>query len=60
MTTITTEEYTGYSELSIDEAITDALEKVGKHRRVKVIETRSSQQGENQSQYQVTLTIQDD
>ncbi|OGV41160.1 MAG: hypothetical protein A3F46_09215 [Legionellales bacterium RIFCSPHIGHO2_12_FULL_42_9] len=60
MTIIKTEDYTGYSESSIDDAITDALEKAGKHRRVEVIETRSSQQGENQCQYQVTLTTQDD
>ena len=55
-----TEDYTGYSESSIGDAITDALEKVGKHKRIEVIETRSSKQGEDQCQYQVTLAIQDD
>lgn len=58
--TVKTEDYTGYSDLSIDDAITNALEKIDKHQRVEVIETRSSQQGENQCQYQVTLKTQDD
>ena len=60
MSTIKTKDFTGHSNLSIDEAIANALEKAGKHRRVKVIETRSSQHNENNSQYQVTLTTQDE
>jgi dodecin len=58
--TIKTEDFTGYSELSIDDAVTDALEKAGQFQRIEVIETRSSQHGENQSQYQVTLKARDD
>ncbi len=58
--TIKTKDYTGYSESSIEDAITDALEKIGQHRQVEVIETRSSQHGTNQNQYQATLTTQDD
>jgi flavin-binding protein dodecin len=58
MTTIKPKDYTGYSELSIDAAIVDALAKAGKNQHVEVIETRSSQKGADSNQYHVTLTTQ--
>ena len=57
MKTIKTKDYNGYSEVSIDEAMMDALKQTGKKQQVAVIETRSSQNDvENKSQYQVTVT----
>ena len=59
MTDIKDKDYTGFSELSIDDAVLDALKKAGKHERVEVIETRSSQQLKKKSEYHVTLTTSD-
>ena len=50
-----TGDYIGYSESGIDDAIANALSKAGDCKRVEVIETRGSQIGEDQRQYQVTL-----
>ena len=53
-------EFTGYSELGIDEAIQDALLKAGEYTRIEVIETRGSQIKEDSRQYQVTITTFDE
>lgn len=54
MTKIKIENYTGYSNTGISEAIKNALEKAGDHARFEIIETRGSRTGE-ESNYQVTL-----
>lgn len=60
MKTIKPKDYNGYSEVSIDEAMMDALKQADKKQHVEVIETRSSQNKlKNRSQYQVTLTTVD-
>ncbi len=48
-------DYTGYSNTGINEAIKDALEKAGKTKKVAVIETRGSQIKGEKRHYQVTL-----
>lgn len=60
MTRIKTGDFTGYSELGIDEAIQDALEKAGDYVRVEVVETRGSQAKGNNRQYHVTLATFDE
>lgn len=61
MKTIKTKDYNGYSEVSIDEAMMDALKKTDKKHHIEVIETRSSKnEQKHKSQYQVTLTTADD
>ena len=59
MPTIKEKDYTGFSHSSIEDAVTDALEKAGKPERVEVIETRSSKQSQKKSEYHVTLTTLD-
>lgn len=49
-------DFTGYSKSSLEEAMNDALRQAGKHRQLKIIETRSSQFS-NEKLYQVTLAI---
>lgn len=56
MAKINTEEFTGYSELGIEDAIQDALDKAGEYARFEVIETRGSQGNGDNRQYHVTLT----
>lgn len=55
MTSTKVTDFMGYSEISIDEAINDALKKAGKHSTVAVVETCSRRYGNNQYEYQVTL-----
>ena len=52
-------DFTGYSENSLDEAISDALQQARDHAHVEVIETCSSMHPEK-SQYHVTLTAVED
>lgn len=47
----------GYSELSIKEAIHDALNKTPPAHRVEVVETRGSQTNDHPCEYHVTLAI---
>ncbi|WP_133128578.1 dodecin domain-containing protein [Legionella nagasakiensis] len=49
-------DFTGYSDSGIYEAVQNALEKAGEHAHFEVVETCCSQGGENDRQYQVTLT----
>lgn len=56
MTVLDAKDYTGYSEISLDAAIADALQKADKHQRLEVIETRSSHLPDNTARYHVTLT----
>lgn len=60
MTIIKTRDYTGYSELGLNHAIDDALQKAGEYKRIEVIETRSSHYEEDQKHYQVTITTHND
>lgn len=55
MLSLNTREYTGFSEESLNEAISNALEKAEQHHNFKVIEARSSQFSDNKRQYYVTL-----
>lgn len=55
MSSLKTSDYTGYSHASIDEAVSDALEKAGHHQHVEVIETRSSKLSQDERHYQVTI-----
>ena len=57
MTNLDAHDYTGYSQASLNEAITDALKKADKHSHFEVIETRSSRFSDDKCHYQVTLTI---
>ncbi|MGQ3891686.1 hypothetical protein [Legionella sp. CNM-4043-24] len=50
-------DFTGYSESSMDEAIHNALQKAGSHSHVRIIETQSSQLSDKKRFYQVTLAI---
>ncbi|KTC87004.1 dodecin domain-containing protein [Legionella brunensis] len=52
---IKTGEYTGSSNTGISEAIQNALAKASEHARIEIIETRSSQIGEDKRYYQVLL-----
>ena len=56
MKNLEAQDYTGYSEESLDEAITDALQKASKPSRFEVIETRSSRFVDDKCHYHVTLT----
>lgn len=49
-------EYTGYSDSGINEAIQNALQKASEHKHIEIIETRSSQTGEDKRYYQVTIS----
>ena len=60
MITIKSKDYTGYSHVSIDEAMVDSIKKAGKPQQIAVIETRSSQNTDKQNQYQVTVTTQEE
>lgn len=60
MTKIKSGDITGYSELGIEEAMQDALDKAGDCVRVEIIETRGSQAKGDSRQYQVTLTTFDE
>ena len=53
---IKTGEYTGSSSSGINEAIQDALQKAGGQSCTEVIETRSSQIGEEKPHYQVIIS----
>ncbi len=59
MTILEARDYTGYSETSLNEAISNALQKADKHYHFEVIETRSSL-FPDKSHYHVTLTAYDD
>ncbi|WP_419419899.1 hypothetical protein ACNVED_00920 [Legionella sp. D16C41] len=50
-----TRDYTGFSEESLNEAISNALEKAENHSHFEVIEARSSQFADNKRYYYVTL-----
>ncbi|MDP1603516.1 MAG: hypothetical protein Q8M03_09655 [Legionella sp.] len=56
MTTLPARDYTGYSELSLDEAISDALQQAEELSQFKVIETCSSHFPDDKCHYHVTLT----
>ena len=56
MAEIKTADFTGYSELGIEEAIQNALDKAGNYERVEIVETRGSQANGDNRQYHVTLT----
>jgi flavin-binding protein dodecin len=56
MAKIKSADFTGYSDIGIEEAIQDALDKAGDYARVEVIETRGSQANGENREYQVTLT----
>lgn len=56
MAKIKAADFTGYSELGIEEAIQDALDKAGDYDRVEIVETRGSQANGDNRQYHVTLT----
>lgn len=60
MTILQPEDFTGYSDSCIDEAVQNALEKAGEYVRVKVIETRGRQANGDNRQYQVTVTTYDE
>ncbi|WP_152571537.1 dodecin domain-containing protein [Legionella norrlandica] len=49
------EDFTGFSESGIDDAIQNALKKAGDPVHFEVIETLSSQGNQSDRQYQVTL-----
>jgi flavin-binding protein dodecin len=49
-------EYTGFSELGINEAIQNALQKASEYIRVEVIETQSSWISEEKRSYQVIVS----
>ncbi|CEK09391.1 hypothetical protein [Legionella hackeliae] len=51
-----TGDFTGSSDAGINEAIQNALSKAGQHTRIKIIETRSSQIGEDKRYYQVLIS----
>ena len=55
MTEIKSKDFTGYSNMGLDEAIQDALHQAGDYIRVEVIEAAGSQAKGNNRQYQVTL-----
>ena len=59
MTKTKKKDHTGHSDDSINDAVTNALEHAGEHSWFEVIETRSTQQGEEIPPYQVTLTTHD-
>ncbi|KTD20161.1 dodecin domain-containing protein [Legionella londiniensis] len=48
--------FTGYSNSGIQEALENALEKAGDHLHFEVVETSCFQAGENDREYQVTLS----
>ncbi|KTD26239.1 MULTISPECIES: dodecin domain-containing protein [Legionella] len=48
-------DFIGYSEVGIDQAIQNALQKAGEHSHFEVIETRGSQIGEDKRQYEATI-----
>lgn len=48
--------FTGQSNLDIHEAIEMALEQAGEHAHFEVVETSCSQAGQEDRQYQVTVT----
>jgi len=50
-----TNDYTGYSEQGIEEAIKNAMLKAGEHDDVEVIETIGAQDRMEQRQYQATV-----
>lgn len=50
-----TNDYTGYSETGIEEAIANALKKAGEPARFEVVETLGAQDQAEQRHYQVTL-----
>jgi flavin-binding protein dodecin len=56
MTKIKSADFTGYSDVGIEEAIQDALGKAGDYARVEVIETRGSKANGENREYHVTLT----
>ncbi|ASQ47279.1 hypothetical protein [Legionella clemsonensis] len=53
---IKTGDYTGSSDAGISEAIANALSKAGEHATIEIVETRSSQVGEDKRFYQVLLS----
>ncbi|QRN02535.1 hypothetical protein GH742_00830 [Legionella sp. MW5194] len=55
MTTVKPNDFTGYSESGLDDALAQALQKAGEYQRVEVIETRSSHTTDDKT-YQVTIT----
>lgn len=56
MTTIKSKDYTGYSDIDLEDAITIALKKAQPYQHVKIIETKSSSTSIDVHRYQVTLT----
>lgn len=50
-------DFTGRSNACIDEAIQDALQQAGGYTQFKVVESRGSQSGLGNRQYQVTLNV---
>ncbi|MFC3908233.1 hypothetical protein ACFORL_03980 [Legionella dresdenensis] len=56
MTAIKTEDHTGYSDTSLQDALQEALNKAKEYNQLMVVETRSSQMANDKRQYQVTLT----
>ena len=55
MTLIKKGDFTGFSNSCIEEALNNALQKVGEHSRFEVIETLGSVVDENKPQYQITI-----
>lgn len=49
-------DYTGFSESGITDAIENALLKADEHTRIEIIETRSSQVGDEVRRYQVVVS----
>lgn len=60
MGTKKTEEFIGYSESGIAEAVDDALQKAGEHARIEVVETRGSKAKGDDQHYEVTLAAFDE
>lgn len=55
MTLIKKGDYTGYSQVGIDDALQNALEKVGEHSHFEIVETLRSFNDENKSLFQITI-----
>ncbi|HAT6978672.1 TPA: dodecin domain-containing protein [Legionella pneumophila] len=54
------EDFTGFSESGIDDAIQNALKKAGNPTHFEVVETLGSQGSQSDRQYQATLKTQSD
>lgn len=48
--------FTGYSTSNLHEAVQNALEKAGEHKRFEVVESCSIKAPENERQFEVTLS----